>query len=119
VPVPPDAERKPLSAEGGPWQRVIANALAHPDEHLSKAVRSLSSFAARWGGRPAGYYAGGGEGGLEGRAELDGTLFVRAASLSLDRLGWAHESGKSLGRWDRDGFHDESTDGKGVNSAYL
>ena len=119
VPVPPDAERKPLSAEGGPWQRIIANAIAHPDEHLCKAVRSLSSFAARWGGRPTGYYAGGGEDGLEGREVLDGTLFVRTASLLLDRLGWAHESGKGLGHWDRDGFHEKSGDGKGVSSAYL
>jgi hypothetical protein len=119
VHVPHDAPRKPLSAEGGPWQRIIANAVAHPDEHLCKAVRSLSTFAARWGGRPAGYYAGGGEDGLEGREVLDGTLFVRAASLMLDRLGWAHESGKGLGHWDRDGFHEESGDGISVSSAYL
>jgi hypothetical protein len=92
------------------------NAVAHPDEHLAKAVRSLSTFAARWGGRPTGYYAGGGEGGLEGREVLDGTLFVRAAGLTLDRLGWAHEWGKNLGSWD---FHEESSDGKGINSAYL
>src|SRR5260221_818638 len=32
VPAPPDAPRQPLSAAGGPWQRVIANAVAHPDE---------------------------------------------------------------------------------------
>jgi Questin oxidase-like len=117
-PAPPSAPRKPLSARGGPWERIIVNAVAHPDEHLVKAVRSLSVFAARWGGRPTGYYAGGGEGGLEGREVLDGTLFVRAASLVLDRLGWAHESGKSLGSWDRDNFL-EASDGKGVNSAYL
>ena len=98
--VPPSAPRKPLGARGGPWERIIVNGVAHPDEHVVKAVRSLSTFAARWGGRPAGYYAGGGEGGLEGREVLDGTLFVRAASLMLDRLGWAHECGKSLGNWD-------------------
>ena len=49
---------------------------------------------------PAGYCAGGGGVGLEGQEVLDGTLFVRAAALTLDRLGWAHESGKSLGNWD-------------------
>jgi Questin oxidase-like len=104
APAPPSAPCKPLSARGNPWERIIANGVAHPDEHVVKAVRSLSTFAARWGGRPAGYYAGGGEGGLEGREMLDGTLFVRTASLMLDRLGWAHESGKSLGNWDRDNF---------------
>jgi Questin oxidase-like len=100
APVPPSAPRKPLGARGGPWERIIVNGVAHPDEHVVKAVRSLSTFATRWGGRPAGYYAGDGEGGLEGREVLDGTLFVRAASLMLDRLGWAHECGKSLGNWD-------------------
>ncbi len=103
-PVPPDAKRKPLSAPGGPWERIIANAVAHPEEHLPKAVRSLAVLAARWGARPEGHYAGGGDDGLEGREVLDGTLFVRAASLALDRLGWAHESGKELGQWDFDGY---------------
>jgi Questin oxidase-like len=100
--VSPSAPRKPLSTRGGAWERIIVNGIAHPDVHLVKTVRSLSTFAARWGGRPAGYYAGGGEGGLEGREMLDGTLFVRVASLMLDRLGWAHESGESLGSFDRD-----------------
>jgi hypothetical protein len=119
APPPPSAPRKPLSARGGPWERIIMNGVAHPDEHLAKTVRSLSTFAARWGGRPTGYYAGGGESGLEGREELDGTLFVRAAGLTLDRLGWAHEWGKSLGSWDIDGFPKELNDGKGIHSAYL
>ena len=100
APAPPSAPLKPLSARGNPWERIIMNGVAHPDGHLAKAVRSFSAFATRWGGRPTGYYAGGGEGGLEGREVLDGTLFVRAAALTLDRLGWAHESGKSLGDWD-------------------
>ncbi len=91
APVPPDAKRKPLTAPGGPWERIVANAVAHPEEHLPKAVRSLAVL-------------GGGEDGLEGRGALDGTLFVRAASLALDRLGWAHESGKELGSWDFEGF---------------
>ncbi|KAI9459257.1 hypothetical protein BJY52DRAFT_1267314 [Lactarius psammicola] len=103
APVPPDAKIKPLSAPGGPWERIIVNAVAHPEEHLPKAVRSLAVLATRWGGRPTGYFAGG-EDGLEGREALDGTLFVRAASLALDRLGWAHESGKGLGNWDFEGF---------------
>jgi hypothetical protein len=119
APAPPSASRKPLSAPGGPWERIIVNAVAHPDEHLAKAVRSLATLATRWGGRPTGYYAGGGESGLEGREVLDGTLFVRAASLAVDRLGWAHEAGKGLGDWDHDGIGDWSTDGEGAGSAYL
>ena len=111
---PPDAKRKPLSAPGGPWERIVTNAVAHPEEHLPKAVRSLAVFAARWGSRPAGYFAGGGEDGLEGREALDGTLFVRAASLALDRLGWAHESGKELGEWDFEGYSDVRGDDRNV-----
>jgi hypothetical protein len=103
TPAPPSAPRKPLSAPGGPWERIIANAIAHPDEHLCKAVRSFATFATRWGSRPADYYAGGGDDGLEGREVLDGTLFSRVVSLTLDRLGWAHESGRDLGQWDHDG----------------
>jgi Questin oxidase-like len=102
TPPPPSASRKPLSAPGGPWERIIANTIAHPDEHLCKTVRSFAAFATRWGGRPTGYYAGGGDDGLEGREALDGTLFSRVASLTLDQLGWAHESGKELGQWNHD-----------------
>ncbi|KAH9992169.1 hypothetical protein BJV77DRAFT_456359 [Russula vinacea] len=52
APVPPSAQLKPLGARGSPWERIIMNGVAHPDEHVVKAVRSLSTFAARWGGRP-------------------------------------------------------------------
>jgi hypothetical protein len=104
VPAPPDAKRKPISAPGGPWGRIIANAMAHPEEHVSKTVRSLAVFATRWGSRPRGYFADGDVGGLEGREVLDGTLFVRAANLTLDRLGWAHESGNEPGDWDRESY---------------
>jgi hypothetical protein len=34
---------------------------------------------------------------------LDGTLFVRVAGLTLDRLGWVGE-GEKAGSWDWDGF---------------
>jgi hypothetical protein len=117
TPAPPPASRKPLGAPGGPWERIIVNAVAHPDEHVCKAVRSFATFATCWGGRPTGYYAGGGEAGLEGREALDGTLFVRVASLTLDRLGWAHESGRELGFWDRDGYPEWSSDNPNVVSA--
>jgi hypothetical protein len=118
TPAPPSAPRKPLSAPGGPWERIIANTIAHPDEHLCKAVRSFVAFAMRWGGRSADYYAGGGDDGLEGREVLDGTLFSRVASLTLDQLGWAHESGKNLGEWNHDGVV-WSNDDEVTNSAYL
>ncbi|KAF8264655.1 hypothetical protein EI94DRAFT_1703062 [Lactarius quietus] len=105
VPGPPGAKRQPLSSPGGAWTRIIANAIAYPDEHVPNTIRTLAVFTARWGSRPAGYFAGGGKDGLEDREALDGTLFVRAASLALDRLGWAHESGKELPEWDYEGYY--------------
>ena len=41
APVLPSVPRKPLMAPGGPWERIIMNTVANPDEHLSKAVSSL------------------------------------------------------------------------------
>jgi hypothetical protein len=55
---------------------------------------------------------------LEGREVLDGTLFSRVASLTLDQLGWAHESGKDLGEWNHDGVIWSNED-EVMNSAYL
>ena len=105
VPGQPGVRRQRLSAPGGPWPRIIANGIAYPEEHVAKAIRSLAVFATRWGTRPPGYFAGGGEDGLEGREALDGTLFVRAASLTLDRLGWAHESDKELVEWGYEAYY--------------
>jgi len=95
-----------LSSPGSAWTRIIASALQSPDEHTPKFARALADFAVRWGTRPPGYFArekDAGELSLEGIDRLDGTLFVRVAGLTLDRLGWVHE-GEKAGRWDRDNF---------------
>ena len=39
---------------------------------------------------------------LEGIERLDGTLFVRVAGLTMDRLGWVHE-GEDAGSWHVEG----------------
>ncbi|KAI9439338.1 hypothetical protein H4582DRAFT_1948603 [Lactarius indigo] len=83
----------PVSA----WPRVMESGIRFPDEHGPKLARALSDFAARWGTRSAGAPA------LEGIERLDGTLFLRVAGLTFDRLGWVDE-GEKAGHWDRDGF---------------
>lgn len=97
-----------LRSPGSAWTRIVPSALQGPDEHTPKIARALADFARRWGMRPPGYFspreksdAGLGL-PLEGIERLDGTLFVRAAGLTLDRLGWVNE-GEEAGCWDMDG----------------
>lgn len=90
------------SLSGGAWTRIIQSALQAPDGHVPKIVRALIDFSQRWGSRPPGYFSvGESEAGpsLEGIERLDGTLFVRVAGLTLDRLGWVHE-GEKASSWD-------------------
>lgn len=94
-----------LPSPGSAWTRIIPSALQAPDEHVPKIARALVDFSRRWGTRPPGYFsaAEGGAGkkmpSLEGIERLDGTLFVRVAGLTLDRLGWVYE-GEKAAPWD-------------------
>ncbi|KAF5319757.1 hypothetical protein D9619_008628 [Psilocybe cf. subviscida] len=80
-----------------PWLAITQSAIVHPDDHLPKLVRSLTEYAARWGNTPAGNFA---DTELPGAEIIDGSLFVRAAGLSMGRVGWVRE-GQSVGAWDR------------------
>ncbi|KAI0028806.1 hypothetical protein K488DRAFT_89369 [Vararia minispora EC-137] len=87
------------------WLRVVQNAAVHPNEHLIKLVRALGAFDLLYGARSAGAYAGVDK-------VLDGTIFLRSAVLTMDRLGWAYEE-EPLALWDRHGYYDavEGDDG--------
>lgn len=106
--VPARAGAGALPSPGSAWTRIIPSAIQAPDEHTPKIARTLIDFARRWGTRPPGYFsAGESEAGqkmssLEGIERLDGTMFVRVAGLTLDRLGWVHE-GEDAGSWDTEG----------------
>ncbi|KAI0028811.1 hypothetical protein K488DRAFT_57715 [Vararia minispora EC-137] len=89
----------PFGASG--WLRVVQSAVVHPNEHLIKLVRALGAFDLWYGARGLGAYAG----ALNGAEELDGTLFLRAAVLTMDRLGWAYEE-EPLALWDKRGYFD-------------
>lgn len=107
-------ERKPFSLGVNPspsapeavtpngWHPIIQSTLTHPDDHLPKLQRSLSEYAIHFGLTPAGTFK---NTELKDAELIDGTLFIRAAGLTLSRLGWVRE-GQAPGSWDSTGFFD-------------
>lgn len=99
----------PVSA----WPRIIQNAIWFQDEHMPKIARALMNFTVRWGTRAPAYFSAVGKEekertgaqalSLDGVEKLDGTLFVRVAGLTFDRLGWLDE-GDEARLWDQDGI---------------
>jgi hypothetical protein len=85
-----------------PWYAVLQSTLLHPEAHVSKCERALVHWANLYGERPRGYWAAlaGGPDGLEGAEDMDGSLFVRAAALTLQKVGWVRE-GEDATFWDR------------------
>jgi len=99
-------------APGNAWPRVIQSAIRFQDEHMPKVARALLDFAVRWGTRAPEYFTAASEekertgapaSAFEGIEKLDGTLFVRVAGLTFDRVGWVDE-GENAGQWERDGM---------------
>lgn len=105
------------------WLPLIQTVLVHPNEHLCKAQRALAHYSALYGTRRKGELSG----LVEGRSlsaaqlaredeaeekvglkELDGTVFLRIAMLTQNRLGWMRE-GEHEDRWDFDGFYAEES----------
>ena len=92
-----------------PWPLLIQGAIHHPDLHLTKVIRSLVFASRKFGDRGPGEVIGAfrpGEGECQetfkGMSQLDGTLFVRAAGVAMDYMGWtiAGVPASSL-YWDR------------------
>ncbi len=90
----------PEDVSPNPWLPIIQTTLVHPGEHLCKLQRALMDNAALYGTHPAGHFAGT---ELDGAELLDGTLFIRAAGLTANVLGWIKE-GQTVRDWDRAGF---------------
>ncbi|GAA5955384.1 hypothetical protein JCM10213_002868 [Rhodosporidiobolus nylandii] len=90
-----------LEEGSNPWMRVLQSAVDHDDEHVTKAVRSLYFAATHFGASPKGMYPS----SLPGTNEMDGSIFIRAAGMTLDSVGWAHEGAEgNVGTWDRSGL---------------
>jgi hypothetical protein len=90
-----------------PWPGIINAALHHPDSHTVKSIRSLAYAAHRYGttspGEVIGALGASGTETHEGIAKLDGTLFVRAAGMVMQKLGWV-SWGQESGGWDYSGL---------------
>ncbi|CCL99026.1 uncharacterized protein FIBRA_01035 [Fibroporia radiculosa] len=95
------------SVSPNPWLPILQTTIVHADDHLCKLQRALAHFASKYGDRPVGYFSAFAEidsGGLEGAEVLDGSLFVRAAGLTADKLGWMRE-GQARGEWSYGAFY--------------
>ena len=92
-------KQKTMPAGVRAWPRVFTSSACHPNEHLPKLVRSLGALDTWYGRRARGDYGG----ALKGAEHLDGTLFLRCALVTMERLGWAAEEGPKV-LWDRDGY---------------
>lgn len=102
VPRPPDAQRNP--AEHNPWPAIIDGVIHAPDSHTVKSMRTLYYGAQNYGETPPGQAIGAfdkdGTETLNGSGKLDGTIFIRAAGVVMDIMGWLTH-GQEEGKWDR------------------
>ncbi|OSD00411.1 hypothetical protein PYCCODRAFT_1414510 [Trametes coccinea BRFM310] len=116
TPTPPADSLPPKPAAEGtligenrtpsPWLAILQSTLQHPDDHLCKLQRSLAHFAELYGATEPGHLKKLGV-DLEGAERVDGSLFVRVAGLSMERVGWMRE-GQDRNSWDFDAFyHDD------------
>lgn len=74
------------------------------DSHTVKTIRALYYGAQKYGETPPGgvkcSFSEDGKETLIGTSKLDGTIFVRAAGVVMNTLGWVTH-GQKEGNWDR------------------
>jgi len=91
-------------ADVNPWPALVASVVHCPDAHTPKALRALCYAAQQYGTTPPGGAIGAfdadGRETHEGTAQMDGTIFVRAAGVIMDTLGWVSH-GQKISEWDR------------------
>jgi hypothetical protein len=98
-----------------PWPALISAAIHHPDYHVAKAMRTLIHASQKYGDTAAGQVIGAfrpakspsdkPEETFKGMAKIDGTLFVRAAGVMSDYMGWTIIGQEARAPdWDRSGL---------------
>jgi hypothetical protein len=95
----PSLAQQEAPSKSNPWFPILDMASAHPDRHLSKLQRTLALYAARWGAQEG--FATNTE--LNGAELLDGTLFLRIASLTAERVRVLEKEPGIV--WDQHGFY--------------
>ena len=88
-----------------PWPAMIEAVQYHRDSHVPKTLRTLIFASQKYGDKAPGKAIGAfhRDSGVEthnGTGKMDGTIFVRAAGLVMDTLGWV-SYGQKEGSWDR------------------
>ncbi|KAI0311835.1 hypothetical protein OF83DRAFT_1177199 [Amylostereum chailletii] len=101
TPVPPSQRSQPETLKvADPWTTMLPHALAARDAHTVKAFRVLYAAAQRYGNIDRDYLCS--HGGHRGEEKVDGSVFVRAAGVLLDVMGWVGPGGDGKeGTWDR------------------
>lgn len=87
-----------------PWINILSSVIHVPDAHTVKAIRALHYASQHYGhtstGKIVGTIDNSGQETLKGIGKVDGTVFVRAAGVIMDTLGWVSH-GQTAGNWDR------------------
>jgi len=111
----------PLNDEDyNPWPALIEASIHAPDSHVLKTMRTLVLAAREYGDTPVGLVPGAskqseGTGANangapmpkethEGAMKLDGSIFVRAAGILMDYMGWTSYGQLARDDWDRSGL---------------
>jgi len=103
-----DARGSPTDdAEYNPWPALIAGVAYAPDSHVLKTVRTLAFAAREYGETPVRAVRGAftvGEVSKEshpGMANVDGSIFIRAAGMVMNYMGWVSHGQPARPDWDR------------------
>ena len=88
-----------------PWPAIIEGVQYHSDSHVPKTLRTLIFASQRYGNKAPGeaigaFDKGSGAETHNGTGKMDGTIFIRAAGLVMETLGWV-SYGQKPGAWDR------------------
>jgi hypothetical protein len=103
---------EPQALPSNPWTAIINSAFHAPDAHTVKAIRALFYAAKQYGLIKPGDVVGA-ERTHKGIEKLDGTVFIRAAGVVMDTMGWV-DHGQPAGSWDTSalGWDEAWNDGK-------
>ena len=88
-----------------PWPAIIEAVQYHHDSHVPKTLRTLIFASQNYGDKAPGtaigaFHRDSGAETHNGTGKMDGTIFIRAAGLVMDTLGWV-SYGQKAGSWDR------------------